>query len=406
MKDIMYRYENTLGFAEFRNKAGMHFRILQDGTPYSIENDDILVNLFMGNIFDEAVSNIYLRIFKNGEIISAPMVSKQSKFAISTVDRAYILKGSFEDIDYSLIFRLSENTGTWFWTASVENKGTGVEVDFIYVQDAALAAKGAPLNNEGYVSHYIDHTVLGDKESGYVLCARQNLKQHTGFPFLMSGALDGATGFITDGIDFFGHKYKENAKIAALKDQSLRNIRRQGEFSCHVLQSKRIALASGTSAEKTFFAIFEINHEAISSDIDLEKIELAKNEFAALPVIKLPEVKATNYKNLFGEGNFFQTEDLSDADLEKYFSGEKRNLETLQGKTAAFFYGDDSTANVAKPLYGYRQTTFRAELRAVVHVLTKAVNPTEICSDCLGVVNGIQAIMDNPGTKFFDKHGN
>ena len=206
MKDIMYRYENTLGFSEFRNNSGMHFRILQDGTPYSIENDNVLVNLFMGNIFDEAVSNIYLRVFKNGEILSVPMVSKQAKFAISTDDRAYVLMGSFEDIDYSLTFRLSENSGTWFWTVSVENKGADVEVDFIYVQDTAVAAKGAPLNNEGYVSHYIDQTVLGDKESGYVLCARQNLKQHTGFPFLMSGALDGAVGFITDGIDFFGHK--------------------------------------------------------------------------------------------------------------------------------------------------------------------------------------------------------
>ncbi|MDD7986299.1 hypothetical protein PQO01_15215 [Lentisphaera marina] len=348
MKDIIYKYENTLGFKEFRNNTGMHFRILQDGTPYSIENDNVLVNLFMGNIFDEAVSNIYLRVFKNGEILSTPMVSKNSKFAIATDDRAYVLKGSFQDIDYSLTFRLAENTGTWFWTAEAENTGSDLEVDFIYVQDAAVAAKGAPLNNEGYVSHYIDQSVLGDKATGYVLCARQNLKQHTGFPFLMSGALDGAEGFITDGIDFFGLNYKENAEIAALKDDTIRSIRRQGEFSCHVLQSKRVALASGAKAEKTFFAFFEVNHEATSSDADLEKVELAKSEFAALPAISLPEPQTTGYNNLFGEGKFFQTEDLNDAELEKYFAGEKRNLEEIEGKTAAFFYGDDSKHVVLK----------------------------------------------------------
>ena len=35
MKDIIYRYENTLGFTEFRNESGMHLRLLQDGSLYS-----------------------------------------------------------------------------------------------------------------------------------------------------------------------------------------------------------------------------------------------------------------------------------------------------------------------------------------------------------------------------------
>ena len=51
------------------------------------------------------------------------------------------------------------------------------------------------------------------------------------------------------------------------------------------------------------------------------------------------------------------------------------------------YYAKDSKANFSAPLNAYRQTTFRAELRAVVHVLSTAVDYTLIKTDCKSVAD-------------------
>ncbi|WDE97096.1 hypothetical protein PQO03_03885 [Lentisphaera profundi] len=349
MKEIKYRYEHTLGFSEFRNETGMHLRLLQDGSFYSIENDDVMVNLFMGNVFDGSINNIYLRVKEGSTITSKPLINKDALLAQSTSDNAISYTGSALGCKYHLDFRLAPQSNQWFWTATVENTGsTKKDIDFIYIQDAGVAAKGASLNNEAYVSQYIDHTIISDENTGQLICSRQNLKQHTGFPFLMSGALDGAESFITDGMQFFGLEYKESSQPAALSQKKLASIRKQGEFSLHGLQSKTYSIEANTSASCTFFASFSVDHPEICSDADLALFTSAQEEFAKLSEVHLEDHKSTSHQNIFDRGDFFPSEDLNDDDIEKYFSSDLRNLENINGKKAAFFYGEDSRHVVLK----------------------------------------------------------
>ena len=58
------------------------------------------------------------------------------------------------------------------------------------------------------------------------------------------------------------------------------------------------------------------------------------------------------------------------------------------------FFGNCSY-NISLPLYGFIQTSFRAELRAVLAALLACSLPLWITSDCLGVVNLLKAINED-----------
>ena len=61
------------------------------------------------------------------------------------------------------------------------------------------------------------------------------------------------------------------------------------------------------------------------------------------------------------------------------------------------FFGNCSY-NISLPLYCFIQTSFRAELRAVLAALLACSLPLWITSDCLGVVNLLKAINEDHGT--------
>ena len=69
-----------------------------------------------------------------------------------------------------------------------------MSVDAILAQDLGIAEEAAVRTNELYTSQYIDHTVLQDRDLGFVLCSRQNLPQGGAYPWVAHGCLDGAVG--------------------------------------------------------------------------------------------------------------------------------------------------------------------------------------------------------------------
>ena len=62
------------------------------------------------------------------------------------------------------------------------------------------------------------------------------------------------------------------------------------------------------------------------------------------------------------------------------------------------YYTADHPCNAHGHIFGPIQTSYRAEVRAVIHVLRTAVNPTIIYCDCLSVVNIVQQILANNAT--------
>ena len=58
------------------------------------------------------------------------------------------------------------------------------------------------------------------------------------------------------------------------------------------------------------------------------------------------------------------------------------------------WYGHGSGYNRAEPLLGPTQTSYRAELRAALHVVQYASHPTRVVTDCRAVADGLQQIVD------------
>ena len=60
------------------------------------------------------------------------------------------------------------------------------------------------------------------------------------------------------------------------------------------------------------------------------------------------------------------------------------------------YYAEGSNGNSCGPLYGHRQCSFRAELRAVLQVLRTAAYPTVIKCDCQSVVDVVRSLINDP----------
>ena len=58
-------------------------------------------------------------------------------------------------------------------------------------------------------------------------------------------------------------------------------------------------------------------------------------------------------------------------------------------------YADLSEHNIAKPLDGPVQTSFRAELKALLHAISTAAVPIVVMCDCKSVVNTYNAFVED-----------
>ena len=189
-------------------RAGdLTFTSWNSGDLYEMKYRDILMNQLLSGPVEGSMNNLYLRLHHPEGIRAIPLLGIRSNSRLSFgADRA-VWKGEAEGIQYEVVLRL-DSRGIWFWDVRLEGQTT-VEVDVVYGQDIGLAEPGAVRSNEAYMSQYIDHTVFQHERRGAVICSRQNQPQRGKFPYLQQGALTGATGFSTDGFQFFGLSYKE-----------------------------------------------------------------------------------------------------------------------------------------------------------------------------------------------------
>src|SRR5439155_22194733 len=128
-------------------------------------------------------------------------------------------------------------------------------------------------NNEAYASQYIDHHVARHARCGPVFLGRQILAEDGKHPWVIHGCLDGARAFATDAVQLFGpgHRDEEGTSLASGRD--LPNQRLQHEASCAAIQSVPITLEPGASTAWRFFAVYEADHPAASTDGDLTRLD-------------------------------------------------------------------------------------------------------------------------------------
>lgn len=305
------------------------FTFLRTGDVYSIASSSALINQVLTNEIDGSLNNIYLRIHSENGIKSYPLLGVKSNSAVSYSKNQLVFKGNAGSVEYKVVFTLTNND-VWFWDVFLD--GNEEKVDLIYGQDLGLADKGAVQSNEAYTSQYIDHKVFEDGELGYIVCSRQNMPQSAGHPYIQQGSLTRATGYSTDGFQFFGLSYKETNVPEGLVKPSLANEIYQYEFAYTALQTEMVTLSD--TKQFSFYGIFRDHHAESISEIEYQdEVQNARNSVES-PEGELEMIEKIKLSNRLGDP--LQTLDMNVEEIQNYFP-HRHEEEYVDGKLLSFF---------------------------------------------------------------------
>ena len=202
---------------ELRNRSGLAIQLLANGSIFAIRHGDVLINQVLASPAEGGIANLYLRRRSREGITAFPLIGPSSGSAFRVSAREARWEGSAAGVDYVCTLRVADSRPVWFWSISLTNASRRpLSLDAILAQDLGIAEEAAVRTNELYTSQYIDHTVLQDRELGFVVCSRQNLPQDGAYPWIAHGCLDGAVGYLTDGFQFYGLSYRASNVAAAL----------------------------------------------------------------------------------------------------------------------------------------------------------------------------------------------
>ena len=266
--------DDSLGLSRIESRAGLAIQALPNGCIFSIEHRHqggaILINQLLGSPIDGSVQRIYLRI--EGEA-PVEIVGPGADIAFGAGPDCFIWTGESLGVSHRVALFLEPDRPAWIWRVEIENRGDARAMDAVLIQDIGLGGRGFLMNNEAYVSQYIDHFTAPHPRCGAVVMSRQNQAQDGRHPFAMHGCLEGAVGFATDGKQLFGPAFRDNGAFRFPFGAALPNVRLQHEMACVAIQSKPRALATGAQAAWRFFGIYDEHHINASSATDLGRID-------------------------------------------------------------------------------------------------------------------------------------
>lgn len=311
-----------------KNKLEISF--LETGDLYEILKGSIMINQLHGNMLDGSCNQLYLRVYDEEGIQSAPMIGSNSDSTYFVSDERIGWKGTFLGVSYQVDFLLAE-TEVWFW--QVRLIGSGQKVDVIYGQDIGNAAKSAVRSNEAYMSQYVDHHITRENES-IVISSRQNQPQAGKFPVVEQGSLNPLVAFSTDGYQFFGREYKESNQAKALTQTNLANEVYQYEFAYIALQTETYQV-SATETEIVFYGTVIDNQESVIEQALISKEEIQKS-YHSLKQEKTIGT-GTMHKKTLGVPIIGMA--LTDNERNELFP-QQNLVEMIEGKVASFFTDD------------------------------------------------------------------
>lgn len=243
------------------------FTFLPTGDLFQANVDGIMLNQVLGNGIDGSMNNIFLRVHKQEGIIHVPLLGIQSNSLFAVGEHSAQWAGRVDNISYTVTFQLGTDN-IWFWT--VDLAGDNEIVDVVYGWDLGLSPQASLQTNEGYVSHYVGHTVF-NADNGFIVCSRQNQLENL-FPYIQQGGLTKIDGYSTDGFQFFGKSYKETNQIEQLSQENLANQVYQYEFNYIALKTSKVKLEG--KEQFVFYGLYKANHpEAITTLEYQDRIE-------------------------------------------------------------------------------------------------------------------------------------
>ena len=317
--------------------SGLVLEFLPNGCVRRIEQVDIVINLFPGNVMEGGPCNLFLR--RHGAQAAAiPLLGPASPAAYQADGSGFSALGEWDGLRFHVKIVLAQDAPVWFWHVEVQNTGTmPVTCDLSLTQDLALAHYGAVRLNEYYVSHYVDHTPLEHPDHGHVIASRQNQSMGGRCPWLLIGSLGRAVSFATDALQFHGRASRAGHPAEALVS-GLPGRRLQHEHSLVALQEEPFSLEPGASLNKGFFSWFEADHPAASGEADLAIAGRALALPEARPPAWLDETSTVRPAcSLFASAPLLACRGLSDDELREIFGADWRHAERDNGELWSFF---------------------------------------------------------------------
>lgn len=308
------------------SKSDLEVSFVTTGDIHTFKHGEIFLNQFIGQEIDGSLTNIYLRIFENDEILFFPLMGKESnsQFFIAQSQAKWV--GNVHGVNYEVTLKLADYQ--WFWEVNLEGKDK--IVDLVYVNDIGLADESSLRSNEAYNAQYINHQIFRDR--GYTIVSRQNQGQSSGYPVLETGAFGmmNITGFLTDGFQFFGKSYKLTRKPEALMKLEFPNEVYQYEMSLLALKTDQTIL-NGQN-KMTFYQDYQANSSVLPTEVRSDK-ELVETQ-SKLPEEQMVEVRLAKSKiNLNQQIN---GRVLSNEELRTRFPSAKFE-ETIDGQILSGF---------------------------------------------------------------------
>ncbi len=266
-----------LHLQRIRNRGGLSVSLLPNGTIFAIEHVEpdrrLMINQTCGSAIADGMSRLCLRIGgATPEVLS--LAGAGARCRVGSAAGRFVWRGQTRGVHHVVTLQLHATRRQWLWHVQIRNgRRRALPCDCVLIQDLGLGEPGFLMNNEAYASQYLDHHVTRHPRWGYVLMARQNLPQQERHPWVVHGCVEGGMAFATDFRQVLGPAHRDADQLSSGFGTDLPSLRLQHECACAALQSAAVGLRAGGRASWTFFALYEPDHAAASSDQDLALIE-------------------------------------------------------------------------------------------------------------------------------------
>lgn len=323
--------ENSLAI---KNSLGLQIEFDESGLIRAINASPIRISLNSSLSTAKFATNLYLRNHSTGNICQL-LGNSDSYFFVK--DNHYQSDGVFGQLKYSCQLTLNSNDHVWTWIVEVTNlHDTECIFDIVYGQDVGLTAESEQVNNEYYVSQYIERRVFTHATFGKVICCRQNLAVDGTHPWLLLAAKTTASSASVDGLQFFGSDFRETNIPAGLLNDELPG-EYAGELSFVGLKAKDTVLdAKHEKATIEFCGIFLFDHPDPTSAQDIDVYSDYLRQPTATCNLANDQVKHKPICNLLKSAPGFVALDLSGVNIDKIYP-EQHQCEKVNGKLMSFY---------------------------------------------------------------------
>jgi 1,2-beta-oligoglucan phosphorylase len=320
-----------------RNDRGLSFSFGAAGSLNAIAAGPIAVCPNAGSWLSRSMANLYLR--RRGRALAAtPLLGPVSPSRYRALPGVFEARGSWAELDYTCTLTLSPSDHAWRFAVHVHNgSDEPAELDLMYVQHVSLKTASAGLSNEAYVAQYLERRVLDDPRHGRVVLCRQNMREATGHPWLMLASAGRALAASTDGLQFYGTRFRATGEPEALGAAALGG-ELSGEAAVVALQEAPFVVEPGATHRCSFVASFVADHPEASSEADLTRLPDLVSSLPDLPETPVPAFEAPA-GHRFQTPRPFPAEDLDAAAIDREFGRALRHVER-DGDTLLSFFCD------------------------------------------------------------------